>query len=82
MSLCGHEVTILNKKGPVNGIIGRNAQNYNFTEQGLSFKMSDLWIDIGADTKEEATEKVRIGDFVSFKPNSQKIGKAEFVRKD
>lgn len=35
----------------------RNAQNYNFTEQGLSFKMSDLWIDLGADTKEEATEK-------------------------
>ena len=81
MSLCGHEVTILNKRGPVNGIIGRNAQNYNFTEQGLSFKMSDLWIDIGADTKEEATEKVWIGDFVSFKPNSQKIGKSRICAK-
>ena len=76
MSLCGHEVTILNKKGPVNGIIGRNAQNYNFTEQGLSFKMSDLWIDIGAATNEEATETGRIVDFVSFKPNSPKIGKS------
>lgn len=81
MSLCGHEVTILNKRGTVNGVIGRNAQNYNFTEQGLTFKMSDLWIDIGADTKEEATQKVQIGDFISFKPNPQRIGKNRICAK-
>lgn len=81
MSLCGHEVTILNKKEQVNGIIGRNTFDNNFTENGLSFEISDLWIDIGAETKEEAMQKVSIGDFVSFKPNSQKIGKSRIYAK-
>lgn len=81
MSLCGHEVIILNKKEQVHGIIGRNAQNNNFTENGLSFEICDLWIDIGVETQEEAMQKVSIGDFVSFKPNYHKIGQNKIYAK-
>lgn len=81
MSLCGHRVVILGRKGPVNGIIGRNAQNYNLTEKGIDFALADLWIDIGAESKEETLQWVEIGDFVSFEPNFQLLGNHKICAK-
>jgi len=60
-------VIINGEKGPVKGIVGRIAIHLQDREDEKKVpKMHDLWIDIGAKTKEEALERVSIGDPIVF----------------
>jgi len=61
--LIGQRVTIWTNSGPVQGVIGRKPIHLLSEEERKAVpKLKDLWIDIGAASKAETTQKVRIGD--------------------
>jgi endoglucanase len=61
--LVGQRVVLGGPKGPVHGVIGKKAVHLQRREDmERSTRISDLWIDIGATSRAEATERVRVGD--------------------
>lgn len=59
----GQRVTLLGRKGPVAGVIGKKAIHLMDKEDREKVsKIDDLWIDIGAKNKKEAEQRVRVGD--------------------
>jgi putative aminopeptidase FrvX len=61
--LVGQRVRLEGRAGPVAGVIGKKAIHLiKKEEQDKVSKVTDLWIDIGAATKAEAAERVRVGD--------------------
>lgn len=62
-TLVGVRVTIWGRKGPVEGVIGRKAIHLLTEEERRRVpRVTDLWVDIGAESKAEAEEYVRVGD--------------------
>ena len=80
-SLDGHHIKILTKNGPIDGVIGSDPMNDNGTEKGILVATSDLWIDIGAESRKEAEMMVEIGDFAVFDAPIKRIGKHRLVSK-
>lgn len=77
--LVGQRMTIWSKAGPVNAVISRKAIHLLTPEerkQVVDFK--DMWLDIGADGREEAQKLVRIGDPITLELGYQEMagGKA------
>ena len=67
MQLIGTHVVIWTASGGVPGVISRKPIHLLTEEERKSVpKMKDLWIDIGADSKEDAEKVVRIGDSATF----------------
>ena len=67
-------VTIMGKKGPIKGVIGRkpiHLQEKSENKKGLS--PEDLWIDIAAKDKDDALSKVQIGSVATFEPNATSL---------
>ena len=63
--LLGKRVTVGNKN--INGIIGIKPVHLSKGEEGSSIpEISDMYIDIGADSKENALEYVSYGDSINF----------------
>ena len=61
--LVGQRVVIAGAKGAVYGVIGKKAIHLiKKDEADRVTKIADLWIDIGAASKAEALERVRVGD--------------------
>jgi putative aminopeptidase FrvX len=61
--LVGQRVRLEGRGGPVAGVIGKKAIHLMKTEERDKVsKVTDLWIDIGATTKAEAAERIRVGD--------------------
>src|SRR6266516_2416666 len=61
--LVGQRVVISGPKGLVRGVIGKQAVHLMKREEmDKVSKITDLWIDIGAASKAEALERVRLGD--------------------
>src|SRR5438046_3516689 len=61
--LVGQRVVISGPKGPVHGVIGKQAVHLMKREDmDKVSKITDLWIDIGAANKAETLERVRLGD--------------------
>ena len=61
--LVGQRVTIAAADGPVSGVIGKKAVHLIKKEdRSKATKVTDLWIDIGARSKDDALARVRIGD--------------------
>ncbi len=59
----GQRVLLLNRVGTVLGVIGKQPIHLLQREDREKvLKPSDLWIDIGARTKAEALERIRVGD--------------------
>lgn len=59
----GQRVVLLGRTGQVSGVVGKKAIHLIEREEREKVsKVEDLWIDIGASSKEEASERVRIGD--------------------
>ncbi len=68
-SLIGQYVVFTNDHGEkAVGIIGCDPMQDNGTETGILTKISDLWVDIGAESVDEFRERVAIGDFATFRP--------------
>jgi putative aminopeptidase FrvX len=65
--LIGQRVTVWTSSGPLAGVIGRKPIHLLSEDERKSVpKLKDLWIDIGAASKAEATQKVRIGDPITI----------------
>lgn len=65
--LIGQRMTIWTSSGPVPAVIARKAIHLlNDDERKQAVKQQDLWLDIGARSKQEAGEIVRIGDPVTL----------------
>jgi tetrahedral aminopeptidase len=61
--LIGQRVKIINEKAEVFGVIGRKAiHQMSSEERKKNVEMENIWVDIGADSKEEALKRVAIGD--------------------
>lgn len=61
--LVGQRVRIVTEKGDVFGVIGRKAvHQMKPDELKKNVEMENIWIDIGADSKEDALKRVQIGD--------------------
>jgi endoglucanase len=59
----GQRVILLGRTGPVTGLVGKKAIHIMEREEREKVsKVEDLWIDIGATSKDEAAAKIRIGD--------------------
>ena len=66
MILVGQAVTVWTSSGPVAGALGRKPKH--LLREGERTKvplLSDLWIDVGCEDREQASEKVAIGDPVT-----------------
>lgn len=65
-TMVGARVQIHTPDGPVLGVIGRKPVHLlSGEERGKAPKLSELWIDIGAENKEEARKLVPIGSAVT-----------------
>jgi endoglucanase len=61
--LVGQRVVLDGKEGPVFGVIGKKAVHLMRPEErDKASRITELWIDIGATTKEQAATRVRVGD--------------------
>lgn len=64
--LPGRKVDIHTDKGTIPGIIGKKAIHLTRGEEKKKLEVSDIWIDIAANSKEEAEKSVQIGDFITY----------------
>jgi endoglucanase len=65
--LIGQRMVVWTTSGPVDGVIARKAIHLlDDAERKKVVKLQDLWIDIGASSKEDAANLVEIGDCVTF----------------
>ena len=72
--LIGQRMTVWTQRGPINGVIARKAIHLlEDNERKQVVKTKDLWIDIGAMTKEEASASVQIGDSVTLQLGFQEL---------
>jgi endoglucanase len=61
--LSGRRVTILAKDGPVKGVTGKRAIHLlNQKERDTLPEIHQIWIDIGARSRDEALARIRLGD--------------------
>ncbi len=68
--LPGSPVKILNERGIVHGVIGKKPIHLmEENERGKAMQIKDFWIDIGANSREDALKVVELGDCVSYAPN-------------
>ncbi len=75
----GRKVRIHTKNGPVLGVIGRKAVHLmEDDERKKASKIHELWIDIGAEDKQETESVVSIGDPITYDSNFEELrnGKA------
>jgi len=61
----GQHVTIHAADGPVEGVVGQTAIHLR-EEDDDGPDVSDLWIDVGVESEEEASERLEIGDPITF----------------
>jgi putative aminopeptidase FrvX len=74
--LPGQRVIVRAKKGNVMGVIGSKPPHLQKEEEKRqAVKYEDMFIDIGARTKEEAEARVAVADPVIFEPNSGSLQK-------
>ncbi len=65
--LPGSRVVIYGPKGTVPGVIGKTAvHNESSSEQSEAPRLEDLWIDVGAASREEAERIVEVGNYATF----------------
>ncbi len=72
--LIGQRMTVHTESGPIPGVIARKAIHLiEPDERKTAVKAKDLWIDIGAKDKEEASSMVQIGDGVTLELGYQEM---------
>ncbi len=76
------EVDILTANGRVPGVIGKKPIHLlKASERDVPPDLSDLWIDIGAESREEAEKLVSIGDPVANRGNFRIMGENRVMSK-
>src|SRR5438046_6734583 len=78
--LVGQRVVIAGLKGPVRGVVGKQAIHLMKKEDmDKVSKITDLWIDIGAANRAEALERVRVGDPAVLDADVQELPNGRIV---
>ncbi len=82
LTIPGTEVEILTPAGRIPGIIGKKPIHLTKEkDRGTAVELEDAWIDIGAETKEEAAKIVAIGDPIAVRSNFKFMGKNRIMSK-
>ncbi|MCB9017991.1 MAG: M42 family metallopeptidase [Paludibacteraceae bacterium] len=82
LTVPGTEVMVLTRNGKVPGVIGKTPIHLQTaTERTKALELDELWIDIGAENKEDAESKVEIGDPVAVKSNCLFMGENKVMSK-
>ncbi|HOK05509.1 MAG TPA: M20/M25/M40 family metallo-hydrolase, partial [Victivallales bacterium] len=82
LTVPGTEVVILNEKGKIPGVIGKKPIHLlEQKERDSAIELKNLWIDIGAENKEEALKLVSIGDPIAYHANFARLGKNKIMSK-
>lgn len=72
--VAGQRVTIHSRKGPILGVVGKKPIHHMDEEERRRVpKLKDLWIDIAAKDKKEASKHVAVGDPVTFNHGFQML---------
>ena len=81
--LLSTKVDICADKGIYTGVVGVKSRHLLTAEdQKRPISISDLWIDVGAESAEEVKKwGIEIGDSIVFHPNYQKVGKDTIISK-
>jgi endoglucanase len=81
--LLSTKVDICTDKGVLTGVVGvKNRHLLTPEDLKRPVSISDLWIDVGAESAEEVKKwGIDIGDPIVFHPNFQKIGKETIISK-
>jgi endoglucanase len=78
--LVGQRVVIVGPKGQVRGVIGKKAPHLMKKDEfDKVSQITDLWIDIGAANREEALQRVRVGDAAVLDAASQDFPSGRLV---
>ena len=73
--ISGRRVVIQTAKGPVVGVTGKRAIHLMEEDERKRVpKKHEMWIDIGAKNKEEALQRVAIGDVATYDHEFQQLG--------
>lgn len=76
------EVEILTENGKVPGVIGKKPIHLlKQSERDKAPELTDMWIDIGAETREEAEKMVSVGDPIVVKANFKMLNQYRFISK-
>lgn len=82
MVIPAQRVIIKAQKGDVIGVIGTKPPHLMTSEEGKNvIPYTNMFIDIGCKTREEALEKLEIGDQIIFEPNSGILNKSIYYGK-
>ncbi len=78
----GDQVEILTKSGRIPGVIGRKPIHLQTPDERKTVpELKDMWIDIGAESKEEAQKLVTVGDPVAFRSNYTRLSENRVMSK-
>lgn len=81
-TLAGRQVNILSASGKIHGVICKTPIHIELIEKNEKpVEWSDLWIDIGCSSREEAASLVSIGDIISFCPNYLHLNNSRIASK-
>jgi endoglucanase len=70
MLLPGRSLAIHSAAGPVAGVVGKRPTHIiPESERGRAPALNEQWIDIGARSRDEALERVQLGDPITFSPS-------------
>lgn len=76
------EVEILTENGRIPGVIGKKPIHLlKPKERDMAPELSDMWIDIGAESKEEAAKLVKVGDSAVIRANFKMLSPNRFISK-
>ena len=82
LTLPGTHVEILTANGHVPGVIGRKPIHLQTPEERKGApEIKDMWIDIGAESKDDAKSKVKVGDPITFKNNFKMLSENRILSK-
>lgn len=74
--LPGTQVEILAREGRIPGVVGHKPVHLvPAADRGKKMELSQLWIDIGADSKAAADKSVQVGDPVTYRLDPRRLGK-------
>ena len=82
LNIPSSEVEILTANGRVPGVIGKKPIHLlKAKERDTAPELSDMWIDIGAESGEEARKLVSVGDSAVIKANFKMLNANRFISK-
>ncbi len=80
-SLIGQKVVLLTAQGTATGIVGHDPLQNNGTDTGITLRTNDLWIDLGAESLDEARAMVAVGDYGVLAPDFFRLGQHRICSK-